>query len=89
MNYRAVPVTQMVKNPLKCGRPGFFSCFRKTPWRKELLPTPVFLHGEFHGQRGLVGYSPRSPKESDTNDCGSFLILKFCVCLESSACLQQ
>jgi len=23
----------------------------------SLLPTPVFLPGEFHGQRGLVGYS--------------------------------
>ena len=23
------------------------------------LPTPVFLPGEFHGQRGLAGYIPR------------------------------
>ena len=32
----------------------------KIPWRMERLPTPtaVFLPGEFHGQRGLVGYSP-------------------------------
>ena len=28
------------------------------PWRREWLPTPVFLPGEFHGQRSLVGYSP-------------------------------
>ena len=27
---------------------------RKIPWQ----PTPVFLPGEFHGQRSLVGYSP-------------------------------
>ena len=26
-------------------------------WRKEWLPPPVFLPGEFHGQRSLVGYS--------------------------------
>ena len=26
---------------------------------------PVFLHGEFHGQRCLVGYSPWGHKESD------------------------
>ena len=26
--------------------------------------SPVFLPGEFHGQRGLVGYSPRGRKES-------------------------
>ena len=28
------------------------------PWRWEWLPIPVFLPGEFHGQRSLVGYSP-------------------------------
>ena len=25
---------------------------------EDWQPTPVFLPGEFHGQRGLVGYSP-------------------------------
>jgi len=25
--------------------------------RREWQPTPVFLLGEFHGQRGLAGYS--------------------------------
>ena len=30
----------------------------KDPWRKEWLTSPVFLPGEFHGQRGLAGYSP-------------------------------
>ena len=28
------------------------------PWTREWLPTPVFLPGEFYGQRSLVGYSP-------------------------------
>jgi len=28
------------------------------PWRRKQQPTPVFLPGEFHGQRSLVGYSP-------------------------------
>ena len=32
----------------------------KIPWRKEWLSTPVFLPGEFHRQRSLVGYSPWS-----------------------------
>ena len=27
-------------------------------WRRKWQPTPVFLSGEFHGQRSLVGYSP-------------------------------
>ena len=32
------------------------------------LPTPVFLPGESHGQRSLVGYSPRGRKELDTTE---------------------
>jgi len=28
----------------------------KTPWRRAQQPTPVFLPGESHGQRSLVGY---------------------------------
>ena len=31
-------------------------------------PTPVFLPGKSHGQRGLVGYSPWGHKESDTTE---------------------
>ena len=30
-----------------------------------MQPTPVFLPGELHGQRSLVGYSPWGRKESD------------------------
>ena len=30
-----------------------------------VIPTPVFLPGEFHGQRSLTGYSPWVHKESD------------------------
>ena len=34
-------------------------------WRREWLPTPIFLPGELHGQRSLVGYSLWGHKESD------------------------
>ena len=30
---------------------------RKIPWRRAWHPTPVFLPGQFHGQRSLVAYS--------------------------------
>ena len=43
------------------------------PWRRERLPTPVFLPGEFHGQKSLVGYSPWGCKELDTTE--GFLLL--------------
>ena len=32
-----------------------WSLVRKIPWRRKWHPTPVFLPGEFHGQRSLVG----------------------------------
>ena len=34
----------------------FSPWIRKIPWRRGWLPTPAFLPGEFHGQRGLAGY---------------------------------
>ena len=34
--------------------------------RRQWHPTPVLLPGKFHGQRSLVGYSPRGHKESGT-----------------------
>jgi len=36
----------------------------KIPWRRAWQPTPVFLPGEFHGQRSLAGYGPQGRKES-------------------------
>ena len=31
-----------------------------------MVTPPVFLPGEFHGQRSLAGYNPQGHKESDT-----------------------
>ena len=28
----------------------------KVPWRRKWQPNPVFLPGEFHGQRSLADY---------------------------------
>ena len=41
---------------------------RKIPWRRARQPTPVFLSGEFHGQRILAGYSPQGHKELDVTE---------------------
>ena len=54
-------VAQMVKN-LPAIRETLVG---KIPWRRAWQPTPVFLPGEFHGQRNLAGYSPWDNKESD------------------------
>ena len=48
--------------------PGFDPRVRKIPWRRKWQPTPVFLPGETHGRRSLVGYSPRGRKEQDTTE---------------------
>ena len=40
----------------------------KIPWGRAWQPTPIFLPGEFHGQRKLVGYSPWDHKEQDTTE---------------------
>ena len=41
---------------------------REDRLEKGWLPTPVFLPGEVHGQRSLVGYSPRCHKVMDITD---------------------
>ena len=40
----------------------------KVPWRRAWQPTPGFLPGEAHGQRGLRGCSLYGRKESDTTE---------------------
>ena len=50
-------VAQMVKNLPALQKTGLDPWVGKILWRKEWLPTPVFLPGEFHGQGSLVGYS--------------------------------
>jgi len=53
------------KSACQCRRSGFDPWVGKIPWRRERLPTSVFLPGKFHGQRVLAGYSPWSCKELD------------------------
>ena len=61
-------VTQTVKNLPAMWETQVWSLGREDPVEKGMQPTPVFLPGEFHGQRSLVGYSPRGHKESDTTE---------------------
>ena len=53
-------VVKNKKNPACQCR--FDSWVGKSSWRRKWHPTPVFLPRKFHGQRSLVGYSPRSRK---------------------------
>ena len=52
--YLGFPVTQTVKNLPIMWETWFDPRVGKIPWRREWLPFPVFLPGEFHGQRSLA-----------------------------------
>ena len=53
---------------LQYRRSGFDPWVGKIPWRRAWQPTVVFLPGESHGQRSLVGYRPWGLKESDKTE---------------------
>ena len=60
-----IMVAQMVENQPEVQETRVQSWIRKIPWRREWQPTPVFLPGEFHGQRSLADYVGH--KESDSS----------------------
>ena len=63
---------------LQCGRPRFDHWIRKTHWRREWQPTPVFLPGEFHGQRSLAGYKSMGSQGVRLNQHFHFLLFSSC-----------
>ena len=50
----------------QCRRLGFEPWVRKIPWRRNQLPTPIFLPGEFHGWRSLAGCIVHGVTKSQT-----------------------
>ena len=58
----------MVKNLPAMWENWFDPSVGKIPWGRKWVPTPVFLPGESHGQKSLMGYSPWGHKESDTTE---------------------
>ena len=64
-------VAQWPRTCLQCRshrRCGFDPRVGKFLWRRAWHPTPVFLPGESHGWRSLVGCSPQHCKELDTTE---------------------
>ena len=71
------------KSACQYKRPRFDPWVGKIPWRREWLPTPVFLPGKSHRQRSLAGYTVHGvAKESDTiwrlNDNNKYIYLIKC-----------
>ena len=61
---RASLVAQIIKNLPAMQETWVHPWIGKIPWRRERIPTPIFLPGEFHGQRSLVVYNPWGHKKS-------------------------
>ena len=61
----------MVKNPPDFAgdaKTQVCSLGQEDPLGKEMATPPVFLTGEFHGQRSLASYSPWGHEELDTTE---------------------
>ena len=67
---------------LQGGKPRFDPWVRRIPWRREWLPIPVFVPGEFHGQMSMVGYSPQSGKEWVTTEANNTFPFTAWKCLQ-------
>ena len=65
---RAPLVAQIVKNQPAIQKTRVQSRVGKIPWRRKWQPAPVFLPGEFHGQRSLAGYSPWGHKKLEMTE---------------------
>ena len=61
-------MAQTVKNLRAMQETQVQSLGQPDPWRREWQPTPVFLPGEFYGQRSLAGYNLLSCKELDMTE---------------------
>jgi len=53
----------MIKNMPAVRETWVQSLGLEDPLRRKWQPIPVFLPGEFHGQRSLMGYNPWDHKE--------------------------
>ena len=66
---KGLPLWLSGKEPTcQCRRHKRLRCnpwVRKMPWKRKQQPTPVFLSGESHGERSLVGCSPWGCRELD------------------------
>ena len=67
--FQASPMAQHVKNPPAMQKTQeMHAQFLgwKDPLEKEMATHSVFLLGKSHGEKSLVGYSPKGCKESDS-----------------------
>ena len=64
----ALVIKKLPANAGDTGDSGSVPGLGRSPVEGNAQPTLVFLPGKFHGQRSLVGYSPRGHKESNKTE---------------------
>ena len=67
-SHRVLVVKNWPANTGDIKKGGFDHWAGKIPWSGKWQPTPVFLPGESHEQRSLVGYNPWGHRESDMTE---------------------
>ena len=91
-------MAQRVKNLPATQKTWIQPLGQKDPWRNEWLPTPLFLPGEFHGEKSLAVYSPWACKnvrhDWATNTHGTIFscfcnYIYVCVCVCVCVCIQH
>ena len=75
--YRGFPRGSDGENPSAMQGTWVHSLGQEDSLERKQQPTPVFLPGEFHGQRSLVGYRPWDHKKSATTERLTLLLSQF------------
>ena len=74
-------MAQTVKNLPEMQETWVQSLRQEYSLEKEMAAhSPVFLPGEFHGQRSLAGYRPWGRKESDMTEQLTLSLYYYCTC---------
>ena len=66
--FASLVAQRLKQSACNAGDLGLIPGLGRFPWKRKWQPIPVFLPGESHGPRSLVGYSPRGRKESDMTE---------------------
>ena len=74
---------------VQCRRLWFNPWVRKLPWRREWLSTPVFLPGEFQGQRSLAGQSMGSQRIGHNSATNTFTFTTYLLSTYHVSCSEQ
>ena len=71
------PVSDSKESACNARDPGSVPGSGRSTGKGNGYSTPIFLPGEFHGQRSLVGYSPWGHKESDATEWTTLSLFTF------------